>query len=47
MSKEAREALAEVISAINIDLKCFSEKTYASVMGGKLSVVLDNIRFFY
>ncbi|MCL2232143.1 MAG: AmmeMemoRadiSam system radical SAM enzyme [Treponema sp.] len=41
------EAAAEVLaltSAANIDLKCFSEETYAKVLGGKLSTVTDFIR---
>ena len=41
------EAAAEVLSltdAANIDLKCFSEKTYAEVLGGDLRTVTDFIR---
>jgi len=41
------EAAAEVLDlcdAANIDLKCFSEKTYAEVLGGDLSTVTGFIR---
>jgi len=41
------EAAAEVLDlcdAANIDLKCFSEKTYAEVLGGDLSTVTNFIR---
>jgi len=41
------EAAAEILSltdAANIDLKCFSAKTYAEVLGGDLSAVTDFIR---
>jgi pyruvate formate lyase activating enzyme len=41
------EAAGEVLSltdAANIDLKCFSEKTYAGLLGGDLNTVLDFIR---
>jgi pyruvate formate lyase activating enzyme len=41
------EAAAEVLDlcdAANIDLKCFSEKTYAEVLGGDLSAVTGFIR---
>jgi len=40
------EAAAEVLAlanAVNIDLKCFSEKTYTNVLGGKLSTVINFI----
>jgi pyruvate formate lyase activating enzyme len=40
------EAAAEVLAlcdAANIDLKCFSEKTYAEVLGGDLSTVTNFI----
>ena len=41
------EAAAEVLAlcdAANIDLKCFSEKTYTEVLGGDLSTVTNFIR---
>jgi pyruvate formate lyase activating enzyme len=40
------EAAGEILSltdAANIDLKCFSPKTYAAVLGGNLKAVLDFI----
>ncbi|MDR0624533.1 MAG: radical SAM protein, partial [Treponema sp.] len=40
------EAAGEILSltdAVNVDLKCFSEKTYAAVLGGNLKTVLDFI----
>ena len=39
-------AAGEILSrtdAANIDLKCFSEKTYSSILGGELKTVLDFI----
>ena len=36
MSTEARNELIKYISAINIDLKCYNEKTYLKIMGGHL-----------
>jgi len=38
------EAVLSLCDAANIDLKCFSEKTYSSVLGGNLAAVLDFIR---
>jgi pyruvate formate lyase activating enzyme len=40
------EAAGEILSltdAVNVDLKCFSEKTYAAVLGGNLKTTLDFI----
>jgi pyruvate formate lyase activating enzyme len=40
------EAAAELLSltdAVNVDLKCFSEKTYSAVLGGDLKTVEDFI----
>lgn len=44
-SKEVREAMVGVIDAANIDLKTFDEKYYKK-LGGKLDVILDNLKFF-
>jgi pyruvate formate lyase activating enzyme len=41
---EAAEAVLSRCDAANIDLKCFSEKTYKDVLGGNLPAVLDFIR---
>jgi len=38
------EAILSLCDAANIDLKCFSEKTYSAVLGGNLAAVLDFIR---
>ena len=37
--KEAAGEVLELCDAANIDLKCFSEKTYAEILGGDLSTV--------
>ena len=39
INKEAAEEILELCDAANIDLKCFSEKTYREVLGGDLSAV--------
>jgi len=44
VNAEAAEAVLGLADAANIDLKCFSEKTYSSVLGGELRAVLDFIR---
>lgn len=45
-SKEVIEDMKGVIDAVNIDLKSFDEKYYKKKLGGKLSVILENlIRF--
>lgn len=46
MSKEVATVLKDYISAINIDLKCFSENGYAA-LSGRLKPVCDNIKYFY
>jgi pyruvate formate lyase activating enzyme len=43
INAEAAGELLALTDAANIDLKCFSEKTYASVLGGDLKTVLDFI----
>ena len=40
----AASEILELTDAANIDLKCFSEETYAKVLGGDLSAVLGFIR---
>jgi pyruvate formate lyase activating enzyme len=40
----AAEKILPLIDAANIDLKCFSEKTYREVLGGDLETVTDFIR---
>jgi pyruvate formate lyase activating enzyme len=44
--RSAREILS-LTDAANIDLKCFSAETYARILGGNLSAVLDFIRLAY
>jgi len=44
VNTEAAELILGLADAANIDLKCFSEKTYASVLGGDFNTVLDFIR---
>jgi pyruvate formate lyase activating enzyme len=44
VNAEAAEEILSRTDAANIDLKCFSEKTYSSVLGGDLQTVLDFIR---
>jgi pyruvate formate lyase activating enzyme len=46
MSRPAAEVLAEVLGAINIDIKSFSDDVYRTICGGRLQPVLDNVRFF-
>jgi pyruvate formate lyase activating enzyme len=38
------EGILPLVDAANIDLKCFSEKTYREVLGGDLETVLNCIR---
>jgi pyruvate formate lyase activating enzyme len=44
VNAEAADAVLGLADAANIDLKCFSEKTYTRVLGGELHAVLDFIR---
>lgn len=46
MSSEAASMMAEVVDAINIDIKAFSDSFYAETCGGSLQPVLDNVAFF-
>jgi pyruvate formate lyase activating enzyme len=41
---EGAEEILPLVDAANIDLKCFSEKTYREILGGNLETVLDFIR---
>ena len=43
MTKEVVNALAPVLTAINIDLKSFSNEFYKKICGGRLQPVLDTI----
>jgi pyruvate formate lyase activating enzyme len=43
----ALEPLLPLIDAANIDLKCFSHKTYRDLLGGNLDTVLNVIRALY
>jgi len=44
MSREAAETLAPVLTAINIDIKAFSDDFYKKVCGARLQPVLDTVR---
>jgi pyruvate formate lyase activating enzyme len=44
VSRAAAEALGGILAAANVDLKCFDEKAYRSVLGGELEATLDAIR---
>ena len=44
VNAEAAEAILSRTDAANIDLKCFSQKTYSGVLGGNLQTVLEFIR---
>jgi pyruvate formate lyase activating enzyme len=44
MSREAAEMLAPVLTAINIDIKAFSDEFYKKVCGARLQPVLDTVR---
>jgi pyruvate formate lyase activating enzyme len=46
MSEKTVKALAQVLTAINIDLKSFSDDFYRRICGGRLQPVLDNIALF-
>jgi len=45
-SKIVRESMVGMIDAINVDLKSFDEQYYKKKLGGKLEVILDNLKFF-
>ncbi|BCS88312.1 AmmeMemoRadiSam system radical SAM enzyme [Pseudodesulfovibrio sediminis] len=44
MSTECLEELANLIDAINVDLKCFTPEFYHQISGGRLEPVLDNLK---
>ena len=44
VNSDAAAAILDKCDAANIDLKCFSDKTYAEVLGGDLSAVTGFIR---
>jgi len=44
VSRAGADALAEILAAANVDLKCFDEEAYRSVLGGDLGATLDAIR---
>ncbi|GHT65318.1 AmmeMemoRadiSam system radical SAM enzyme [Spirochaetia bacterium] len=44
ISEQAAAEILPLTDAANIDLKCFSEETYAKVLGGNLPAVLNFIR---
>jgi pyruvate formate lyase activating enzyme len=43
VNRAPAEEILALTDAANIDLKCFSEKTYAKILGGSLETVLDFI----
>jgi len=45
-SSEVRTSMVGLIDALNVDLKSFDEKYYKKNLGGKLDVILDNLKFF-
>ncbi len=47
MTHEAAVVLADVLDAINIDIKAYSDEFYALTCGGSLQQVLDNVRYFW
>jgi len=46
-SEESFDFIKNYIDAVNIDLKCFNDKTYQKYCGAKLQPVLDSIKWFY
>jgi pyruvate formate lyase activating enzyme len=46
-SKESSEFIFDLIDAMNIDLKSFSEKTYKKYCRARLKPVLENIKLAY
>ena len=44
VNTEAAEVILSRTDAANIDLKCYSKKTYSGVLGGNLDAVLDFIK---
>ena len=46
MTRESLELLAPFISAVNIDIKAFTDSFYKKVCGARLQPVLDSVRLF-
>lgn len=46
-SKESFEYIVDLIDAVNIDLKSFSDENYKKYCGAGLEPVLENVRRFY
>ncbi len=44
ISKEPLEGINPYLDAANVDLKSFSDKTYRSIIGGRLTPVLDTLK---
>ena len=47
MSEESLDETLKFIDAFNIDLKFFDEELYRNVCGGKLDIVLNNLKAIY
>lgn len=45
-SREVCNQMIGLIDAVNVDLKTFNSSYYKKELGGKLEVVLDNLKFF-
>ena len=45
-STEVTSAMVSLIDAVNVDIKSFDEKYYKKNLGGKLDVILKNLKFF-
>ena len=44
MTEEALNIISPYLNAANVDLKCFKDETYKTVMGGRLQPVLDTLK---
>ena len=47
MSEESLKETVKFIDAFNIDLKFFDDRLYREICGGKLGIVLDNLKIIY
>ena len=47
MSEESLDETLKFIDAFNIDLKFFDERLYREICGGRLDIVLDNLKAIY
>lgn len=45
-SSEVIDDMIGVIDAVNVDLKCFNETYYKKELGGKLEIILENLKHF-